>query len=194
MKHLLWATLGATLLYGLPTGALAQAWDIYLEGYKGPYRGRVVDAETKEPIAGAAVVAVWMRDKVYPFHSTSVFYGAREVLTGKDGQFTIDGRELEQGAPEHTLKPYFNVFSPEFAAYRSRVFVERGFQQGLIFEGTGVTIGLPRLRTRRERLESVVSARPPAVPDEAIPHLVRLIDIASEPLRGAPGRVPPRER
>src|SRR5262245_56718478 len=106
MRRQRWAALGV-LLCGLLLSSPAQGWDIYLEGYQGPYRGRVVDAETKEPIAGAAVVAVWMRDKVYPLHSTHVFYAAREVLTAAEGAFEIDEKELERNAPSRTLKPHF---------------------------------------------------------------------------------------
>ena len=182
--------LGAVLLCCLLVGVPAEGFDIYLEGYQGPYRGRVVDAETKEPIAGAAVVAVWMRDKVYPLHSTSVFHGAHEVLTAQDGTFVIDGKDLEQNAPTRTLKPYFRVFSPGFASYGDRAFVARGFQDGLFFDRAGTTIGLPRLRTDREWLESIARARPSAVPDEAIRNLIRLTRAAAESLRASRSRTP----
>src|SRR5262245_39287714 len=176
MRRGLLAAVSAVALCGLLIGSRAQAWDIYLEGYQGPYRGRVVDAETKEPIAGAAVVAVWMRDKVYPLHSTAVLYGAREVLTLSDGGFVIDGKDLERSAPTRTRKPYFTVFFPGYASYRSRPFIERGFQSGTMLERAGMTIGLPRLITRKERVEVVAGVRPLLVPDDAIPSLIQLIN------------------
>ena len=46
-----------------------ESWDRYLDRPRGPYRGQVVDAETKAPLAGAVVVALWRRDRVYPVHS-----------------------------------------------------------------------------------------------------------------------------
>ncbi|HUM17196.1 MAG TPA: hypothetical protein VL086_15985, partial [Candidatus Nitrosotalea sp.] len=36
-----------------------ETWDRYLDGYRGPYRGQVIDADTKAPLAGAVVVAMW---------------------------------------------------------------------------------------------------------------------------------------
>lgn len=144
------------LLMAWSSTVVAQGWDRYLDGYHGPYRGRVLDAETKQPIAGASVVGVWSREKIYPLHSSTVFYAAREVLTEADGTFVLHAKELEEGAPQRTLKPYLHVFYPGYGSYRSRVFTQRGFQEGNIFEG-GVTIGLPPLKSREERREALPS-------------------------------------
>jgi hypothetical protein len=56
-----------------------------------PIRGRVVDAETREPLAGVIVVAEWQLEGGLmhsdPFEDLEV----RETLTGPDGTFHIDG-------------------------------------------------------------------------------------------------------
>ena len=164
---------------GSAAGASAQAWDRYLDGYHGPYRGRVVDAETKQPIAGAVVVAVWSRQKIYPLHSTTARYAAREALTENDGTFVIHARELEENAPRYTLKPYFQIFFPGYGAYRTLVFTQRGFQHGTTFEGAGVTVGLPRLKTRDERRENLRGVDPYTVSDtpfKDIPEFTRLFN------------------
>jgi len=182
--------LSVALVCCLLSSAPARGWDIYLEGYHGPYRGRVVDAETKEPIVGAVVAAVWRRDKIYPLHSTSAFHGAREVLTVADGTFVVDGADLERGAPAQTLKPYFHVFAPGFASYRSQIFMDRGFEHGTVFGQSGTTIGLPRLKTRQERLATIAGGVMPYVPEGMLPGFRRLIDVERTALGLVPLQAP----
>ena len=60
----------------------------------GPYKGKVVDAETKQPLEGVVVLGVW--NKVYGnvAGSTSEFYDSVEILTDKNGEFSIPGKGL----------------------------------------------------------------------------------------------------
>ena len=55
----------------------------------GPYRGRVVDAETKQPLAGAAVLAVWRWGGPGLGHPSEGFHDALEVLTDANGEFVV---------------------------------------------------------------------------------------------------------
>ena len=50
---------------------------------KGPWRGKVVDAETKQPIEGAAVVAVWETWTSTPAGTSDNYLAAEETLTCK---------------------------------------------------------------------------------------------------------------
>lgn len=54
----------------------------------GAISGRVVDADAGAPIAGAAVVAVWVQHIPAP-HPVERFYDVREALTDAHGQFQI---------------------------------------------------------------------------------------------------------
>jgi hypothetical protein len=56
----------------------------------GPFRGLVLDAETKAPLAGAVVLAVWSAENFpgTPFHTNS-FLAATEVLTDAQGRLAI---------------------------------------------------------------------------------------------------------
>ena len=60
----------------------------------GPYKGKVIDAETKQPLEGVVVLGVWY--KVYPnvAGSTNKFYDSVELLTDKNGEFKITGQGL----------------------------------------------------------------------------------------------------
>src|SRR5436309_7570496 len=71
----------------------------HLRGPQGPYRGRVIDAQTKKPISGAIVVAVWYIDMPALVQRNQVFFDAMEVLTDTDGYFVVDALQIEQRAP-----------------------------------------------------------------------------------------------
>jgi hypothetical protein len=60
----------------------------------GPYRGRVIDADTREPIEGVVVLGVW--DREYPGAGGAVhqYYDAMETVTDKNGDFEIKGLGL----------------------------------------------------------------------------------------------------
>ena len=55
----------------------------------GPYKGRVIDSETKQSLEGAAVLAVW--ESVTPTIADNVYscLDAEEVLTDSNGRFVV---------------------------------------------------------------------------------------------------------
>ena len=176
-----WRVFGLTLVTmlcgaGSPAGG-GELWERYLKGYQGPYRGRVIDAETKQPLAGAAVVAIWQREKIQLIQLSTVFHDAREVLTDANGEFLLDAPDVEREAPAKTLRPYFVIFTPGYALARGT------------HEARNETIELRRLKTRKERVE-VIGSLPPSVPDEKIPHLIRLMNAERANLRLDPVHLP----
>lgn len=64
-------------------------------GYEGSCKGKVIDADTGDPIEGVVVLAVW--NKIYPNAAghTTKFYDAREAVTDKNGEFEIPGIGLK---------------------------------------------------------------------------------------------------
>lgn len=141
------------LVMSSPPAAWSQeteGWDRYLDRPRGPYRGQVVDAETKAPLAGAVVVVHWLRDRVYPFHSVAENYAVRETITDAEGRFFLDVRDVEEGAPRRTRRPGFFIFLPGYGAYPKKHVSPRGFTGG-IFESPGTVVELPRIEDREER-------------------------------------------
>lgn len=59
--------------------------------YDGPYEGKVVDADTGEPIQGAVVLGVWNRIHPNVAGWNTEFYDAVETVTDKNGDFYIKG-------------------------------------------------------------------------------------------------------
>ena len=57
----------------------------------GPYEGKVIDAETKQPIEGAVVHGSWFKRDLLGYGE---YYDSHEVLTDKYGEFKIPGKGL----------------------------------------------------------------------------------------------------
>lgn len=59
--------------------------------FDGPYEGKVIDAETKQPIEGAVVHGSWYKVQLGGAHE---YYDSYEVQTDKNGEFKIPGKGL----------------------------------------------------------------------------------------------------
>jgi hypothetical protein len=62
--------------------------------YDGPYEGRVIDADTGEPIEGVVVLGKWSKEYITPGGAVHEYYDARETVTDKNGDFSIPGKGL----------------------------------------------------------------------------------------------------
>lgn len=155
-----------------------ELWDRYLDRPRGPYQGQVVDAETKAPLAGAVVVVRWLRDRVYPVHMVAENYAVRETVTGADGRFFLDVRDVEEGAPRRTRRPGFLIFLAGYGSYPKKHVSPTGFTGGM-FERPGTIIELPRLVDREERRSHLWSFGPHSYSDKPfrdLPELMRGIN------------------
>jgi len=128
----------------------AERWDRYLDRPRGPYRGQVVDAETKAPLAGAVIVVYWLRDRLYPVHMVAEHYAVRETVTDAEGRFFLDVSDVEEGAPSRTRRPGFFMFLPGYGSYPRKHVSPSGFTGG-IFERQGTVVELPRIEDLEER-------------------------------------------
>jgi hypothetical protein len=138
----------------------------------------VVDAETKAPLAGAVVVALWSRDRVYPFHSVAEHYAVRETVTDTEGRFLLDAKSVEEGAPRRTHHPEFLIFQPGYGSYPRKYVSPQGFTGGM-FEGAGAVVELPRLADREDRRKHLGLFGPRSYSDEPfkdLPELMRRIN------------------
>jgi len=156
-KHLGWiGFLLIVQLCGSGGFTLAQAEEKW-----GPFRGRIVDVETRQGIPGAVVLAIWLEKVPTPIEMHTRFYDAREVVSGPDGSFEIPRRP----PPFFTfriLEPEFKVFAPGYAEDRWVVTPSTG--QALV---DPTVIEMRRLKTREERLTALSRASPLAsVPPE----------------------------
>jgi hypothetical protein len=76
-------------------------------GYRGPFEGRVIDADTREPIQGAVVFVEWKRKVMTPVEAQTVYHDAAEVLTDEKGEFYI--KKKWSWSPWRNLMMYASV-------------------------------------------------------------------------------------
>jgi len=84
---IIWATQALAVVLMLASHPASAA----IFRYDGPYEGKVVNANTGEPIQGAVVLGVWYRIHPNVAGWNSEFYEAVETVTDKDGEFYIEG-------------------------------------------------------------------------------------------------------
>lgn len=122
----------------------------------GPWRGRVIDSETKAPIEGAVVVAVWYRSEFSVGGPVEHFNDARETMTDKDGKFEIPEYEYNPIFRDKT-RPEFYIFKPGYGAFpNDRISPKEGAGYNL-FINEGTVVELPKLKSEKERLNIIRS-------------------------------------
>jgi len=126
----------------------------------GPFRGRFIDVETGQGIAGGVVLAVW--ERAYPTLAGTVseFYEAREAVSTADGLF-----ELPRLDPPffrlNVRAPAFQFFAPGYGMVRWVVTPEGGdpFVDPTVIE-------MRPVKTREERLKVLQKADSASAPAE----------------------------
>ncbi len=124
----------------------------YLHGPQGPYRGKVVDAETRQPIQGALVVVVWLKENVQSGALVD-FVAARELLTGPTGEFVVDEPAIETTPPLLARPPRFVIFAHGYTPFPETRTHPAGAPSSL-FRGQGTTVPSRPARTEEERIVS----------------------------------------
>ena len=140
------AGMGVLVLCASAWAQMPEGWDRLLGPNRGrPYRGLILDSDTKAPLAGAVVVAMLGdENECIHFQVNTERYAVRETVTDSEGRFVMDVKDIEEGAPRRTRKPEFLVFLPGYGAFPHRYTSPKGFLAEL-FEGTGTTIEIPPL-------------------------------------------------
>lgn len=85
-----------TITFILSLHILIPLWMYMGPVYEGDYRGRVVDAETGDPIEGVVVAGIWYKEKINLAGGNSIYTDAKEDLTDKNGQFNIKVKFIKQ--------------------------------------------------------------------------------------------------
>ena len=61
----------------------------------GPYKGRVIDAETGQPLEDVVVLGVWYKELPSPGGTVGSYFDAQETVTNKNGDFEVKGVGLQ---------------------------------------------------------------------------------------------------
>jgi hypothetical protein len=110
------SVIGLGLLSLALTAATSYETEPLLEAPAGPYRGTVVHAESKRPLAGAGVVLIWQRpDPQFPQRRLTVL--AREAMTDGAGQFVFDVASIEEQFAKQVFAPRIGIFKAGYIPY-----------------------------------------------------------------------------
>jgi hypothetical protein len=124
----------------------------------GPYYGKVVDAETKEPLEGAAVLVKCNTQGYGPGGSVSRYVDAQETVTDKNGEFRIPAFTVWTFRPLQNFESYvrFTMFKPGYSCFPDCKGVKPDFKpSGNLPKNEFVTIELPKLKTIEERRKNL---------------------------------------
>lgn len=125
-------------------------------------RGKVIDADTGEPIEGVVVLGVWYEGSMGPGGIVRKYYDARETVTDKNGEFSLPG--LGVRIMSNVEPPDITVFKSGFS-YNVLTW-EPGtlpYKSKIKWEGNKAIIPLKKL-TIEERKKK---GDPPDPPSEA---------------------------
>jgi len=93
----------------------SHAWLIF---HKPEYQGKIIDAETKKPLEGVVVVAVYFTADVisWPGWKTNREIGARETLTDENGIFVIPEYTTIMSPVAYEKNVKFILFKPGYSS------------------------------------------------------------------------------
>lgn len=116
-----------------------------------PFKGKVVDADTKEPIQGAAVLAVYYFTSYGIAGANSYVEDGQETLTNENGEFELPRTRrwfvLHRGYPEGTLE----IFKPGYGTLWNQHAKAVGDNKSWPTPGEYIVYELPSLKTIEER-------------------------------------------
>jgi hypothetical protein len=149
------------------------------------YQGKVVDANTGEPLAGAVVAVIWYRNPVVSLYQGRSFHGAQETLTDNEGKFLVEASAAADWSPFTYIvkEPDIVIYQPGYGPlspsspreFRSRNDLLEALKRDVV-------IKLAKLETKEElaKFASLVSLGIGQVALEKIPNLIRAINVQSK--------------
>lgn len=126
----------------------------------GPWRGRIVDVETREPLEGVVVLGFWERHvSGHPGLPFSIgpmgYWGSEEVITDDDGRFVLPSRLLfDPGIGTHVSGPHLAFFKGGYGGWRFDPTV-----RWPTLLGAGAAIEMEPLHRPEERVAYVAGLR-----------------------------------
>lgn len=145
----------------------------------GDYHGKVVDIETKEPIEGAVVLAVYYTQQYTFAGAVHHYLDAQETLTDEKGEFKIPALTCLTFRPLHSFDswPSFTIFKPGYGCFpRHEGTTSTGINEQWLRPGEHELVKLPRLKALEERRRNC-RCIPTSVPDDKMKQLLYQIHL-----------------
>lgn len=176
LNLLLWGFLIVTLTTGC-FGHLVYSSDTY--------QGKVIDAETKEPLVGAVVLAIWYREApgLGGHGPAEGYHDALEVLTDAQGEFTVPAK-THLTAFGKIREPKLVIYYPGYSSFPLyQVRPQDDKEIAASYEQRFFHVELRKLKTRQERVEHAgVPLFAGGVPERKMPNLIRLVNAERQAL------------
>ena len=145
--------------------------------YLSSFEGKVIDSETKEPIEGAAVLAVYYKVTYTPAGSNSYAVDAQETLTGPDGQFKIPPKAGRSNDYRGKLECNLIIFKPGYGVFPDHKLSEAvGENKSWPPPEKYIVYEIPNLKTREERDRNLMFCQYSSLPYEKRKNLFRLVN------------------
>ncbi len=144
---------------------------LYAARIDGPYKGRVIDADTGKPIEGVVILGVWYREIPSAAGALHNYYDAMETVTDKNGEFEIKGQGLLVVSNVIPMDVLIFKAGYEYLGVAPWDSLKEGVFEKVKWEGDRAIIPLKKL-TMEERKKSL---GPPSPPSEASFEKVRLM-------------------
>ncbi len=133
----------------------------------GPYYGKLVDAETKQPLEGAVILAdyyTWLYAS--PGGPAVYFLDAQEAVSDKNGGFRIPSLNAFAFRPLSTFnsEPGITIFKPRYKCY-----------DGQLIEDQYQTIELRELKSTKERIRNT-DCYPTIVPEKKMRKYIQIVN------------------
>jgi len=141
------------------------------------YYGKVIDAETKEPLEGAAVLVVYFTEQYGVAGPVGYFADAQETVTDKNGEFRIPPIRITTFRPLSGWRhhPQVTIFKPRYGCYPMHKDVRPRLDYESLPPNQHVTVELPNLRKIEDRLDNYGCYPAPLVPEAKYRKLFELI-------------------
>lgn len=144
------------------------AFILFTSSCAATFKGKVIDADTKEPIEGAVVVASWREETATIAGPSTRLKDVKETLTDKNGEWKIEGpkgKRVDDATAMSlfltgtyvTIPPEFIVFKPGYCSWSDSGFLInacKGKLKGYNYTNSnniGELIELPKLTEREDR-------------------------------------------
>ena len=140
--------------------------------YDGPYEGKVVDADTREPIEGVVILGTWYKKTPTVAGSVSNFYDASDTVTDEKGEFYFSGQGPRMMSNLEPMR--MHIFKAGYEYFRAgwdSLDYDYILKQKIRWEGSKPIIPLKKLTLEKRKKGK---GEPDYPPTEAEPGKVKL--------------------
>jgi hypothetical protein len=121
------------------------------------FEGKVVDVESKEPIEGAVVLAVYYKSTISVAGSGSYAVNAQEMLTDANGEFKIPARTVKLKDASGKLQCNLIIFKPGYGVFPDHE-LSNAVEESKTWPRPEkhIVYQIPKLKTKEERENNVI--------------------------------------